>query len=184
MWRSHYESGSFFWAFPMALQDRLVRLPHRFPVIFDAYPIHSPFIFHIPDILPLYPMIFPLMLLKSPLVPMSFLWFSYGCPMVFSYGFPMIFLWFSYGFPMVSRINYDPWISPTAPSLPRSTLKVSRSLPWFNSSGVITVITGDFYGIISTNKLVKLGYKYGTILLGMTHSINGVTSTYNWYFGR
>ena len=35
----------------------------------------------------------------------SFLWFSYGFPMVFlwlSYGFPMAFPWFSYGFLIIS----------------------------------------------------------------------------------
>ena len=54
----------------------------------------------------------------------SFLWFSYGFPMVFLWfsddflWFPMVFLWFSYGFPVVSYgflwfpmvINWDcPW---------------------------------------------------------------------------
>ena len=146
MWRSHYESRSFFQAFPMALPDRLVRLRYRFPVIFDAYPIHSPFIFHIPDMLPLYAMIFPLMLLKSP-------------------QFPSV----SYGFPMVSRIN-KPWISPTSsaksPEVYFEGFKVAALVQqlWGPVPTVkwpcITVITGDFYGIISTNKLVKLGYKW------------------------
>ena len=41
---------------------------------------------------------------------LAFLWFSYGCPMVFplvSYGFPMVFLWFSFGFLWFShRFSY------------------------------------------------------------------------------
>jgi hypothetical protein len=55
---------------------------------------------------------------------------------------------------MVSRIN-KPWISPTS-----SAKSPEVYFEGFKVAALVTVITGDFYGIISTNKLVKLGYKW------------------------
>jgi hypothetical protein len=71
---------------------------------------------------------------------MVFLWFSYGFPYDFSYGFPMVFLWFSYGNHPTNPTNFLPCQEQRIATLRTGDWSGGQALvPWTPWTTVVTL---------------------------------------------